>query len=439
MTNRMYPGSIHGLLQPLGGLFTRMHHIRTPSDEPRFAARWIHLGNLAQLWPEAARNKISKEANVEGSGLGLDEEECTIPAFAEALERYCACAYVSAQFIVAAADELGRDALDLDTIPCCSRAELSHPRCSLVLPDKKSPIRWVRGLSLLDGRIVYVPAVMVYMYTGLLTSQERFWCPITTGCAAHESFERALLPAILEVIERDALSITWLQKLALPRINVDRFPPLLAEYWDRYLRSSAHLAYVFFDATTDLGVPTVYGIQICKTNPRLTTLVACSANMQPYEGVVKVMRELAQARNACRNARPVPENWDDFTELFHGPTFMARAEQARAFDFLLRSPRERPLSDMLPLPYADEKMALRALLEIFRSRGMDVYAIDLSTDEALRCGIRVVRAVIPGLQPFSFKYRAQYLGHSRLYEAPKRMGYPVFREDQLNRWPQPFF
>jgi ribosomal protein S12 methylthiotransferase accessory factor len=118
---------------------------------------------------------------------------------------------------------------------------------------------------------------------------------------------------------------------------------------------------------------------------------------------------------------------------------MARVEQAKAFDFLLQSRREQLLSHMASLPGVDERKDLQLLLDRFRRLQMDVYAIDLSTDEARRCGMRVVRVVIPALQPFSWRYRTQYLGHSRLYEAPKRMGYPTYSEEQLNHWPQPFF
>src|SRR5262249_41744709 len=147
----------------------------------------------------------------------------------------------------------------------------------LIAPDPKLPIRWVRALSLLTGNLVYVPAIMVYLYTGHATPGERFWIPITTGCAAHRSYERALLAAILEVIERDAISLVWLQKLRLPRIVIDRFSPALASYWRHYEQGSAELEYCFFDATSDLGVPTVYGVQVSKINNRLSTLVSCSA------------------------------------------------------------------------------------------------------------------------------------------------------------------
>jgi len=96
------------------------------------------------------------------------------------------------------------------------------------------------------------------------------------------------------------------------------------------------------------------------------------------------------------------------------------------------------LGEIKPLGNGDVAQSLAAVLSLFRRRGMDVYAVDLSTDEAVRAGIWVVRVIIPSLQPLGFYYRARYLGHSRLYEAPERMGYPVHSEAQLNHWPQPF-
>jgi ribosomal protein S12 methylthiotransferase accessory factor len=77
-------------------------------------------------------------------------------------------------------------------------------------------------------------------------------------------------------------------------------------------------------------------------------------------------------------------------------------------------------------------------LNMLREKELPAYAVDLSTDEAVRSGIRIVRVIIPGLQPLSFRYRARFLGHPRLYELPRKMGFPVLTEDELNDFPQPF-
>jgi ribosomal protein S12 methylthiotransferase accessory factor len=170
----------------------------------------------------------------------------------------------------------------------------------------------------------------------------------------------------------------------------------------------------------------------------LTTLVACSTELNTVKAIAKVIRDMAAIRIAFRNPTPPPSNWDDFCNVSHGGLYMAQTEQLPAFQFLLSGSKRRPLSQMPAFAPSEEKDALQWILARLRQCNLDAYAVDLSTDEALRCGIRVVRVIIPALQPLSFHYRARYLGHPRLYDAPAKMGYAVHPEERLNRWPQPF-
>jgi ribosomal protein S12 methylthiotransferase accessory factor len=279
---------------------------------------------------------------------------------------------------------------------------------------------------------------MVYLFAGFAIREERVCLPITTGCAAHTSYGDAVLSGILEVVERDAISMVWLQRLSLPRIQIDELPPSLAPYWDRYQRSSRGLEYIFFDATTDVGLSTVYGLQVSGSNRRLTTLVSCSAALNPSQAVIKVMRDMVATRIAFQAPRPTPDRYEDFTGVFHGASYMARGENASAFDFLLHSGRTRSLSEMEGHEGSAGRQGLSAVLEVLRRKRLEAFVADLSTDEALRSNMLVVRVIVPGLQPLSFHYRARYLGHPRLYEAPRQMGYPVHSEQNLNPWPQPF-
>lgn len=432
--------TLRDLAGPIGGVFGAERSLRSRSDEPRAIVHVTNLGDVGQVWSHIPKNGSGKRhrSPIVGTGAGLNEDESILRSRAEALERYCSCVYQKEQFITASAEELGCDAIDLDTIPRCSAAELSHPRCPLVAPNKKAPIRWVRGISLLTGQLVYIPAVMVYLYTGFVSSAERICVQITTGCAVHNSLEQAVISGILEVIERDAIAITWLQKLSLPRIEFEDIPQGLAAHWEAYQRCSQELEYVFFDATTDIGVPIVYGLQISRASARVTTLVSCSASLEPIAAVAKVMNDMAASREAFRVPRPAPDQPEDCEDLFQGASHMARIDRSVAFDFLLDSPERMTLNEMPNLQVSPEREALKAILALLRNNNLTVYAVELSTDEALRAGMRAVRIVIPELQPFSFHYRARYLGHPRLYDASKRMGYAVLAEGQLNRWPQPF-
>ena len=308
-------------------------------------------------------------------------------------------------------------------------------------PNKAEKIRWIQGLSLGDGKSVYLPLVWVYI-TPPAIKAERFWKPISTGCAANESYEAALLSAILEVVERDALSITWLQRLPIPIIELEDPAVALGELWEAYQHSSKALRVVFFDATTDLGLPVVYGLRVSSRDKRLHTVVSCSSSLDPAAACRKVMLEVASCSAWLRRTGDIPAQVEDFNLLYHGASYMAREEQAHAFDFLLNSRARIQLGNVAaksPVPPSlDSRAALTMVVRRLTEFGYSVYAADLSTDEALSVGMRIVRVVIPGLMPFSWTQRARYLGHPRLYQAPAAMGYPVRNELKLNPWPQPF-
>jgi ribosomal protein S12 methylthiotransferase accessory factor len=434
------PRDLVDLVQPWGGMFRDVSTFRSEGDEPRLNVRVADLGDLRPLWRESSfmRPSLESPTGLNGGGAGLSDSEGVTPALAEGLERYCTTVFAAEQFITATGQELGKDALDLDTIPRCSERELADPMCPLSFPTKRERIRWVKAVCLHSGKVYWVPAVLVYLYLKPISDAERIAIPITTGCAAHRTLNDALIGAMLELIERDSLSLTWLLKLGLPKVKILPIPSALQEDWDRYEDASVHLENTLFDATSDLGVPTIYGVQRSSFDRELTTVVACASALQPTQAIRKVMRDLVSTRMYLRHARKVPDRWIDFTQLPHGAAFMGREAQANAFDFLLDTTRSVYLEEMPPVLAATSTEALQLLLRRFRERQMRVYAVDLTSDEALRVGMRVVRVLVPELQPFAFTYRARYLGHSRLYSAPAEMGYPSLLEAELNAYPNPF-
>ena len=425
------------LLQPysLGGLFGSM---RMQYSVPEVSPGVVHcspdLGNVAAVWPNPEWYGNALKVNAGGSGLCTGD--ALLPALVEGLERYSAGICRETQLIEASAEELGEEAIDLDSIPRCSQRELAHPKCPLILPDKRQAIRWVRGLSLMDGRTAYVPAVMVYSHIINVQPSERFWLPISTGCAAHTTYEEALLGGICEVVERDAISITWLQKLQLPQIEVDVVPPELAGCWEVYESGSGKVETHFLDATLDLGIPTVYAVQVARFSKQTATLIGCSSKSSMAKAMAKVILDLAAFTQGFRPSHPLPQSWDDYSQVMHGATYMAQQDRRHAFDFLLASSARKKLSDILKAESHGE--SLMRVLQNLKAKALACYAIDISPDEAMRTGIRVVRVVIPGLQPLSFRYRARFLGHPRLYDAPRRMGFRSLPEEKVNDFPQPF-
>jgi ribosomal protein S12 methylthiotransferase accessory factor len=240
------------------------------------------------------------------------------------------------------------------------------------------------------------------------------------------------------VIERDAISIIWLQQLALPRLELDVVGPELRRYLD--LCADRDVTIHLFDGTTDLGIPTVYSVSIAGDHPTCRILVACATSLDPQVAAAKAICETVSVRIAMQNSEPLGPDVDvrDFTDVSEGAAYMCAPERSSAFDFLLNSPARRRLSEMPVLATGDPVADLRLVCSRLDALGMDSYLVDLTPDEALRVGMTVVRAVVPGLLPLSFNYRSRFLGSPRLYEAPGRMGYPTRAEADLNAWPQPF-
>ena len=425
--------TLESLAPLVGGICLPSAQVRTGTGEPPFAIQMV-----LRRRPGRGRDGLADEGRLAGSGTALSRAEATVPALAELIERHAATTHHGTELIHATARELGDDALDLDTLPKCSDAELADPQCPLVAPDKDQPIRWVRGIRLRDGQLTYVPAALVYQGLPAQTNGERIALGISTGCAAYVSYEGALLRGALEVIERDAISLVWLRRLPLPRLDVDVVSEALAPCWLRAQERFRDLSYALFDATTDLDVPTVYGLQIAQNDPRVTTLVSCASACTAEDAIGKVLRDMAHIRVAFQWERSIPADWRDFSHVLDGATLMAREDHARAFAFLLNSSRVSRASSLSQISGDHDGERLREVLNRLRHAGAEAFAVDLSTDEAIRCGLKVVKVVIPALQPLSFNYRARYLGHARLRDALRTLGYPPTADQDVNHYPQPF-
>jgi ribosomal protein S12 methylthiotransferase accessory factor len=409
------------------------------SDEPRlFVQALSYRAPRDREQATADGRPLSKGS---ASGSGSSPEEAFVPAVAEILERHAASCIEASRLFSASANELGGYALDLRTLPACSRRELKNSKCYVQPARRDQAMRWVEGISLMTGKPCALPFAMVYLYSGNLHPQEKLQAPISTGLAAHCSLPEALLAGLLEVIERDSLSIMWLQMIPgrqLERYDTQKHTPVWAQ------SASARLNYLFRDISTDLEVPVVCCIRIAPDNQRAHTLISCAAGFDRDRLIEKTVRDIGAHSIGFRKERPVPIAFEDFTAIHHGATYMAHKERASAFNFLLQGDRGRSDEGGLwCLQQNDQQMRLpeqqlEYVLRRLRALGFEAYGVDLTTVEAFSVGMRVVRVIVPGLQPLPYRYATRYLAHSRLYDAPRSMENRVLAEKNINPWPLPF-
>jgi ribosomal protein S12 methylthiotransferase accessory factor len=435
MPDAMPSGGADHPLVGLAGRFGAVGPVRQLKTDawmpPKCSIYTAVVGNTTLSGPE---RRLADGHFGAGRAYG-DPARARLLAVSEALERYASNTIDEDTLTTASATDLGDDALDLDRVPRCSARERRRPGCPVGKADKKERIRWLKGVDLHSGADAFVPAVMASLGLGRLPT-ERFWMPISTGAAAHVTAEAAVVNGICEVIERDALALTWLQRLSLPRLADECVPEQAREIIDWCDRHGVdtHL----FDATTDLGIPTIYCLQTTRepSVERAAQIVGAATDFDVPAAVVRAVLE-ATGMRINEYFTELPRSYQAYQTVSDGAAVMGRRNRRPAFGFLLDDLAERAVSRPVTLDVAAQGQRLAFLLRRLAELRMPAFAVDISARELDEVGHVAVHVVIPDLQPMSLRPLAQYRAHPRIYEAPARMGHPVLPESRLNPYPQP--
>jgi ribosomal protein S12 methylthiotransferase accessory factor len=286
----------------------------------------------------------------------------------------------------------------------------------------------------MESRPRWIPASLAYLASGL--DEQDHWLGISTGCAAHPDPVQAIVTALLEVCERDSIALLWERRLALPRVPPDALDPEVQRViaWKRRHFIDVRL----YDATSDLGVPTVYDFEWAPHSAHAAQLVSAAAAADIPTAARKAVRESIGAQLALERAGSVVgRDGPDFERFETAAAFMGRRELRSSFDFLDADPAGRE-GDGARSGWTDTspRGQLRALLARLQQIGAHAFAVDLTTPYSRTRGRYAVRAVVPELQPFSAHPFVRYRAHPRLYQAFP--SHPPVDETELNPDPQPF-
>jgi ribosomal protein S12 methylthiotransferase accessory factor len=364
-------------------------------------------------------------------------------AIAEAAERYSGMdidGYPS-DYLWKRAVDFPEPTIDVKRIAQCSAQEYAADGCPLVPFNDEAIIRWSPGTDLAQGIERWVPSAMAIYGLPRRAAAESFVLSISTGYAVHSDMHTALCAAICEVVERDAIEVLWQQCLPLPLVDpalyTDSCRRVLSWLGDRFQRM------LLFDATTDIGVPTVYALTIASHDAKLMHSTGCATGRTLSHAAEKAVLENLivitnrDSETAQTAERPVNADFQNFWAIDDGMRYMGLREHSSAFSFLASGCEDRTRQPCGELP-ADPEERLWWLVDALAEKGMQVIAVDRTTNELHAAGLTAYCVVIPDLQPMSLHPLARYRAHPRLYRAPVAMGYPSRPEKDLNPWPQPF-
>src|SRR5262249_5283664 len=129
-----------------------------------------------------------------------------------------------------------------------------------------------------------------------------------------------------------------------------------------------------FDATTDLGVPTVYCVQTADSGTRAAQLVASATDFDVPAAVLRAVLETAGTRASIYSQGTAPRSSGGYSEVRDGAVLLGSRARRGVFGFLLGGGQERPVSRPAGTRFAQPEDALASLLRLLAGAGVSVFA-----------------------------------------------------------------
>jgi ribosomal protein S12 methylthiotransferase accessory factor len=426
-------GDLRDVAGHIGGLVDRYVGIaaNVPSPQEHCVDRSPELPVIAMSRYSVPQPDLITSAQTNFAHGARDTEEAArVIAVMEAIERYCGLYPPYADVICSFADLDGTALLPTE-LPLFSTTQYARPGFPYRPFASDLVLGWTLGWNVSRAERILVPSAAVWY-----GAEDVLLAETSNGVAAHSGRGQALLNGALELIERDAFMIHWLHRISPPRFDQRRLRGDAAAMIDRVERQGYAVALA--DITTDLNVPAVLALAVHELGKRPALLVGAGASLDGATALRRAVRELYAAATGIR------DNWALQPPLSHGEVVELR-DHSRAYEhpdwlphaaFLWTGPAttEPPSDSRNRRPET-----LGRLVEQLAMKGYDVIGVDITTPDVERCSVRVVRAIVPGLQPLAFGARVR-LGGRRLYEAPRRMNATraVVTEADLNPVPHCF-
>ena len=354
------------------------------------------------------------------SGRGLSIDEARHFCLLEGIERSAAIYDPDLSLIKASYADLSDDAVDpasmllfsscqYDTRKEWNKAnDKDHHWPPPINPDQK--LDWLDARHLGTRKKKLIPAAICLLgYPDPLP--QGLPVPDSSGLAAGSDLEDATLRGLLELVERDAVSIWWYNQIRRPQLalNLDRIPVL--SHFQDWVHGNERQFWLL-DLTHDLGTPVAAAITC--NNIGSDYSIGFGSALSAEEAAISAAGELVQFEitKQLRN-KSANRTQDDLISL------VGKLDKSSAA-FLWPSKEVDPQTQQ-KCKNGDD------LLKALTAKNLHPFVLDFSQHNHF-----VVRVVAPGLRPIWPRF-----GEGRLFDVPLELGWLLEKnvEQTLNRMP----
>ncbi|NJL97298.1 SagB/ThcOx family dehydrogenase [Candidatus Gracilibacteria bacterium] len=344
-------------------------------------------GNRMGYWGTSVKFCYRDNLSAYANGVSYSREISQLKAMAEMHERICSGNITNT--ITAKARELS--------------GKWYNP--SLYFPLKKEYLdsvgfvefsvnlerRWVKGYRLNTNDSIWIPIDCVYY--PLPKDYTPCFGVSSNGVATGQTLENAVFAALMELIERDAIMVSWYSQCKVKRLSTNLLDPYLlskAEFWEKLGRKLE-----FYNFTLD-SVPVIVAVIHGEHYPMFVR--GSSANPDYLKAAHKACQEVEITMHSLlhsENCHPIlPEDVVEVED--HGRLYYFTENQERLWQFY-----DAEVTDVAPVVINDPYQRF------------DPIIINLHKPKN-NLDLPVVRVLHEDLLHINFGFGNEHIGHSRL-------------------------
>ncbi|MEL7362735.1 MAG: YcaO-like family protein [Bacteroidota bacterium] len=322
--------------------------------------------------------------------------------------------------------------------------------------EEDTVIRWVQGHRLISEEEVWVPAQLALFFYLQDPSEATIAYAASCGMAAHIDRNLAVYNGITELIERDAMMVSWYAHVPPIRLEFDR--PLGSREFERYRARLDRLSGNYTCYLHKLDMPDLYtvsAIEVVQHMNQYGYYAGGAAAVDIDEAIEGALVEYGQSEAQLKLASLAPERSSAAGARYY---FWAEADKPHrematflehlgyyghpvnwpALEWFHNDGGSVKLTELpAPVPFETSEDKLRALTDKLSTYGIDPIVIDQAPPQFRQ--MAAVKVMIPELVHPHVSARP-YLGHPRIWEMRKRVGLSdrTMRFDELQPGPVPF-
>ncbi len=395
------------------GLSNQPKEVPFFTDEPNFI-------NYFTIPNKNAEKKYDIK-NVYGQGFDSNRDISKIKSVGEMLERLCLC-NPKQKFNITKFKEK-KDFIRPSLFFCYSSEQMENIR------EKKEKLdngkyRWMKVKKIPEGKEVYMPAQMVFLTRNFKGEYALRKEQISTGAAMGIKGEkRAFKSGFLESIERDAIMSFYLKKRRGRKMYdfSDKISEL-RDYLKRY-QLETHI----FDATTDLGIPSIFAMTIDYSGLGEAVNVGSSSDLNYEKAIEKAITESIQCRRIGRVSTSFLKadsiNKSQINSLEDRLLYWRDLNRIKDVSHLIKERENISYKKISP-----KDITLNNAIENLSSKKFNILVADMTLPEVKAQGFESLKVVIPELHPLYLDEKAKALysiHHGEIKENPNLKPHPV--------------